>query len=177
MHYLPTPAGEELRPIVEALGAWGVRWIGHLGDEDLDPSLLSWDMHRNVDHGAVPDGRTVVHFRFPDLPGRSQHWWLVITVDDVDVCDTDPGYQLDLSVTADLRYMTQVWRETSAGQTPYGPSRSRCRAPAPCGGTCPTGSHLRDPPPYRAPQFLPSPPAEDPRLRSPRRADTGSSHR
>jgi len=33
-----------------------VRWIGELGDADLDPQLLLWDMHRNVDHTAVPKG-------------------------------------------------------------------------------------------------------------------------
>jgi DNA-binding HxlR family transcriptional regulator len=35
--YVLTAAGEELRPVVEALGGWGVRWIGELGDADLDP--------------------------------------------------------------------------------------------------------------------------------------------
>ena len=110
VHYLLTPAGRELRPIIEALGAWGVRWIGHLGEEDLDPSLLLWDMHRNVDHAAVPGARTVVHFSFPDVPARSRRWWLVITGDDVDVCDTDPGFDVDLAVTVDLRSMTRIWR-------------------------------------------------------------------
>ena len=47
--YELTLAGEELRPVVEALGAWGMRWTGELGDVDLDPKLLLWDLHRNVD--------------------------------------------------------------------------------------------------------------------------------
>jgi DNA-binding HxlR family transcriptional regulator len=64
--YVLTAAGEELRPVVEALGGWGVRWIGELGDADLDPQLLLWDMHRNVDHAAVPPTQTVVRFHFPD---------------------------------------------------------------------------------------------------------------
>jgi hypothetical protein len=41
------------------------RWIGQLGEMDLDPKLLLWDMHRNIDHTAVPGPRTVVQFRFP----------------------------------------------------------------------------------------------------------------
>jgi DNA-binding HxlR family transcriptional regulator len=110
VQYLLTPAGEELRPVVEALGAWGVRWIGHLGEEDLDPSLLLWDMRRNVDHAALPSGRTVAHFQFPDVSARSRRWWLVITVDDADVCDTDPGYDVNLTVTVDLQCMTRIWR-------------------------------------------------------------------
>ncbi len=67
VRYVLTPAGHELRPVVEALGVWGTRWVGELGDEDLDPKLLLWDMHRNVDHAAIPDGRTVVQFIFPDV--------------------------------------------------------------------------------------------------------------
>ena len=54
--YVLTAAGEELRPVVETLGAWGARWIGRLGDEDLDPKLLLWDLRRNVDTGVVPQG-------------------------------------------------------------------------------------------------------------------------
>ena len=110
VRYLPTAAGRELRPIIEALGAWGTRWIGELGDEDLDPQLLMWDVHRNINHGATPGGRTVIQFRFPDLPARVRDWWLVITPGEADVCDSDPGYPVAVTVIATLRHMTQVWR-------------------------------------------------------------------
>jgi DNA-binding HxlR family transcriptional regulator len=68
--YELTEAGLELKPIVEALGRWGVRWIPELGDEDLDPHLLLWDMHRSVDLPAVPEGRTVLRFSSPTCPPR-----------------------------------------------------------------------------------------------------------
>ena len=110
VRYSLTAAGWELRPIIEALGAWGIRWIGELGDEDLDPQLLLWDMHRNIDHAATPGGRTVVQFRFPDLPAKARDWWLVITPGAADVCDADPGYPVAVTLTATLRQMTQVWR-------------------------------------------------------------------
>jgi DNA-binding HxlR family transcriptional regulator len=108
--YLLTPAGQELRPVVEALGVWGTRWIGELGDEDLDPKLLLWDMHRNINHAAVPAPRAVVHFRFRDVPAPLRHWWLVITPEEADVCDVDPGHQVAVTVTASLRGLTRVWR-------------------------------------------------------------------
>ncbi|MGB6454935.1 MAG: helix-turn-helix domain-containing protein [Streptosporangiaceae bacterium] len=110
VRYVLTPAGRELRPVVEALGTWGIRWIGEIGDEDLDPKLLLWDMHRNIDHDAVPAGRTVAQFTFPDAPASSRHWWLVITKSDADVCDTDPGFPVAVTVSASLRSMTKVWR-------------------------------------------------------------------
>ncbi|MGI5490242.1 winged helix-turn-helix transcriptional regulator [Microtetraspora malaysiensis] len=110
VRYVLTPAGEELRPVIEALGVWGTRWIGDLGDMDLDPKLLLWDMHRRVDHAVVPVGRTVVLFSFPDVHPRARDWWLVITSGEVDVCDVDPGYTVAVAVTAGLRHMVAVWR-------------------------------------------------------------------
>jgi DNA-binding HxlR family transcriptional regulator len=108
--YVLTPAGQELRPVVDAVGTWGARWIGQLGDADLDPKLLLWDMHRNVDHAVVPPRRTVVQFRFPELRGAAGRWWLVISPSEVDVCDTDPGHEVDVVVTSSLRDLTDVWR-------------------------------------------------------------------
>jgi DNA-binding HxlR family transcriptional regulator len=110
VRYVMTQAGQELRPAVEALGAWGMRWIGELGDEDLDPKLLLWDMHRHVDHAVIPAGRTVVQFRFADVPPSIRNWWLVITAEDADVCDIDPGYPIAVTVAGSLRRMIQIWR-------------------------------------------------------------------
>jgi DNA-binding HxlR family transcriptional regulator len=110
VEYALTPAGKELEPIVIALGVWGTRWIPALGDRDLDPKLLLWDMHRMVDHSAVPPRRTVLWFRFPSAPRPVRDWWLVITPDEADLCDIDPGHDIDVTVTADLRCLTDVWR-------------------------------------------------------------------
>lgn len=110
VRYLLTDAGQELGPIVRALGTWGTRWVGQIGDEDLDPKLLLWDMHRNIDHEAVPDGRTVVRFSFPDVPASMRHWWLVIESGDADVCDFDPGHDVAVTVTGSLRGLVGIWR-------------------------------------------------------------------
>lgn len=108
--YTLTEAGEELRPIVVALGEWGIRWVPDLGDTDLDPHLLMWDVHRNLDLDAVPAGRTVLCFTFTDVPGRGRDWWLVIDADGVDLCDADPGHAVAATVQTDLRTMTEIWR-------------------------------------------------------------------
>jgi hypothetical protein len=110
VRYTLSPAGMELRPIVEALASWGVRWIGELGDQDLDPKLLLWDMHRHVDHDAVPGVRTVLAFDFDDVPPKIRHWWLVITPTAADVCDRDPGYDVAVRIRSTLRTMTRIWR-------------------------------------------------------------------
>src|SRR6185437_11450725 len=47
--YVLTAAGEELRPVVEQLGVWGRRWLPtEYGEQDLDPRLLVWDIHRHL---------------------------------------------------------------------------------------------------------------------------------
>ncbi|HTJ38183.1 MAG TPA: helix-turn-helix domain-containing protein [Dactylosporangium sp.] len=108
--YTLTDAGRELGPILEAIGVWGARWIGELGDPDLDPKLLLWDMHRRVDHDAVPDGRSVVHFEFTDVAGPTRYWWLVIAARAADVCDDDPGFPVTVTVHGTLRRMVEIWR-------------------------------------------------------------------
>lgn len=110
VHYLLTPAGQELQPIVEALGVWGTRWIAELGDIDLDPRLLMWDIHRNVDLDAVPPGRTVIQFEFVEPGARKHCRWLVIADDGVGVCDTDPGHPVTVTITTTLRQMVEIWR-------------------------------------------------------------------
>ncbi|MEX0971017.1 MAG: helix-turn-helix domain-containing protein, partial [Paracoccaceae bacterium] len=45
--YCLTKAGEELRPLIMAIGAWGQRWVeSEVSLNNLDPELLIWDMHR-----------------------------------------------------------------------------------------------------------------------------------
>jgi DNA-binding HxlR family transcriptional regulator len=108
--YLVTPAGEELRLVVESIGAWGMRWIPELGDEDLDPHLVMWDMHRKVVRAALPPGRTTIQFRFTDVARATQQWWFVMTPEEVDVCGFDPGFPVAATVEASLRGLVEVWR-------------------------------------------------------------------
>lgn len=110
VHYELTRAGKELEPIVEALGSWGIRWVPEIGDEDLDPHLLMWDIHRNIATSALPAGRTVLRFNFTDVPRESSEWWIVATAEGADVCDADPGFEVGVAVETGLRTLTLVWR-------------------------------------------------------------------
>ena len=109
--YHLTDAGRDLRPVVEAIGIWGQKWVeSSLSLKNLDPSLLMWDMRRNLDPSPLPSIRTVVQFLYSDLPATKSHWWLVIEPGgDVDLCWSDPGFEIDLYVTTDLRTMTAIW--------------------------------------------------------------------
>lgn len=108
--YHLTPAGRELSGIVDALGAWGLRWIGDLGEADLDPHLLMWDIRRTVPVERWPRNRTVVAFELRDVTRSGSRWWLVVSGADVDLCDYDPGYEVDAVVSGSLRALTRLWR-------------------------------------------------------------------
>lgn len=109
--YHLTDAGKDLRPVVEAIGMWGQKWVeSSLSLKNLDPSLLMWDMRRNLNPAPLPPMRTVVQFMYSDLPATKSDWWLVIEPGgEVDLCWSDPGFEINLFVTTDLRTMTAIW--------------------------------------------------------------------
>ncbi|MGH6644624.1 MAG: winged helix-turn-helix transcriptional regulator [Bradyrhizobium sp.] len=109
--YQLTPAGRELGPIVEAFGIWGQRRIeADLSLQHLDAQLLMWDMRRNLNTTPMPPRRSVVQFTYPELPATQRHWWLIVDPHDgVDLCSIDPGFDVDLYVSVDLRTMTAIW--------------------------------------------------------------------
>jgi DNA-binding HxlR family transcriptional regulator len=113
--YRLTPAGQDLKPIVMALGFWGQRWVdSKLSLQNLDPSLLMWDMRRHIDPTPLPKRRCTIHFQFQDVDRGKQKYWLVVDVDGtVDLCSADPGFDVDLFVTGSLRSMTAVWMGVS----------------------------------------------------------------
>jgi DNA-binding HxlR family transcriptional regulator len=110
VEYKLTKAGEDLRGVVMSLGVWGQRWVeSSLTLKNLDPSLLMWDMRRNLMPEPLPPRRCTVKFTYPELSANQRAWWLVIDGGEVDLCGVDPGYEVDLYVNSTLRTMTAVW--------------------------------------------------------------------
>lgn len=110
VEYHLTQAGQELRSLVMSLGIWGQRWVEtQLSLKNLDPSLLMWDMRRSLDLKPMPARRSTVQFHYPELPAARQRYWLVIENRLVDLCQVDPGYEVDLFVECSLRTMTGIW--------------------------------------------------------------------
>lgn len=108
--YTLTECGRELNDVVQALGAWGLRWLPEVGDEDLDPHLLMWDIHRKLPLDDWPRQRTALAFRFRDVAPKASAWWLTVADGRADVCDVDPGCEVAATITCGLRSLTEVWR-------------------------------------------------------------------
>jgi len=109
--YHLTESGRDLRQVVEAMGLWGQRWVeARQSLKNLDPSLLMWDMRRNLNPLPLPARRTVIQFLYPELPLSKRFWWLVVEPQgEVDLCWSDPGFEVDLYVSTDLCTMTSIW--------------------------------------------------------------------
>ena len=108
--YELTKAGRELTPIVQLLGAWGHRWVPtSLVVEDLDASLLMWDMRRSINRDVFPEHRIVVQFEYPDASKGAKDWWLVSEHGEIELCLNDPGIEVDIVIKSPLRTMTAVW--------------------------------------------------------------------
>ncbi|KRH99909.1 helix-turn-helix domain-containing protein [Curvibacter sp. PAE-UM] len=121
--YSLTAAGEDLRPIVMALGHWGAQWIGsRLRDDELDAGLLMWDIRRFARVQEFPEKPVVINFQFRDARIREDAWWLVVESRVADLCRDDPGRELTLVVDASVRALTEVW---AGDLTPQQALRSR----------------------------------------------------
>jgi hypothetical protein len=111
--YVLTAAGEALRPIIEAMGVWAQQWGSEqIAPEDLDDALLMWGMRRRINLEAAPTQKIVLQFDFYGLTkGRrtQRSWWLVIEDGEVDVCQKNPGFEVDVLITADLSVFTHIW--------------------------------------------------------------------
>jgi DNA-binding HxlR family transcriptional regulator len=109
--YRLTPAGEDFRPLIERMSAWGQRWNQSVAQEELDPTLLMFGARRQIDVASLPQGRTVIRFEFRGVPkgkAKQRYWWLVIHRPEAEVCLRNPGFEVDAVVNADLAAFTKL---------------------------------------------------------------------
>lgn len=112
--YHLTQAGEELMEVVSSLVVWGAKWaFGDPTPDDLDPVLLMWWMRNRVNLDQMPEQRITIQYDFRGA--ATDTFWLVINGDDVTICLTDPGYEINVLVTADLATYFKLW----AGRISY----------------------------------------------------------
>lgn len=110
--YRLTGAGMELKPLIDALGAWGQRWTARFGGDNLDSDLLMWNVRRRLALDRWPAARSVARFDFAPLPPRqrkARSYWLVVEPPDVELCLKDPGHELDLLVASRIDAFARVW--------------------------------------------------------------------
>ncbi|GJL71433.1 MAG: HxlR family transcriptional regulator [Nitrosomonas sp.] len=108
--YRLTPAGKELEPLMENIAVWGMRWArGRMSDDELDVELLMREVQRRIQTKNLPDGETVICFGFTDLK-KHRSWWVWVDGNEVDLCTEDPGKNVDLYISSNVRTMVEAWQ-------------------------------------------------------------------
>lgn len=97
--YVLTPAGEALTPVVRALGRWAAQWQFDDPTGDGDGRAVLWRLAQLASAPDLPLERTVVRLRVTGP--RGAEGWLVADRRGITACTSDPGYDVDLLVSAD----------------------------------------------------------------------------
>jgi DNA-binding HxlR family transcriptional regulator len=106
--YQLTPAGQQLFPVISSIRAWGEVWaFGDPTPEELNPVLLMWWLRSRAERDLLPAKRVVAQFDFHGAAEVS--FWLILRREDVTLCLTDPGFEVNLLATADLATLYGVW--------------------------------------------------------------------
>jgi DNA-binding HxlR family transcriptional regulator len=108
--YMRTPRALELHPILVALGHWAQRNVDtEAALCDRDAPTLMWLLRRKVNVDELPATRTVMRFHFTDAPKKKGNYWLVAKPGlAVDLCLSDPGFEVDLYVDTEIPILTGI---------------------------------------------------------------------
>lgn len=109
--YLTTPLADELAPLIRGLGEWAHRNIDcEVSLQDLDARLLMWKIRSKIDLLQLPKRKSVIQFVLDEPEAETANYWLVAKPgEETDLCFTDPKFDVDLFVVAELRALTSAW--------------------------------------------------------------------
>jgi hypothetical protein len=65
-------------------------------------------LQRSIKTDFLPGDKSIIQFKFNDLD-KLNNWWLIVKGCDVDICLEDPGQEVDVYLTTDLKTMVQCW--------------------------------------------------------------------
>jgi len=110
--YRLTEAGREFRAAIDALGTWGQRWTVRVQPHNLDAGLLMWNVRRRLALERLPERKVVLHFNYAGFPAGyrgPRRFWMILERSGADLCLSDPGFEVDVHVDADIAAMAKVW--------------------------------------------------------------------
>jgi len=105
--YEPSEMGRALRPVLDAMGQWGARWL-EIEPRHLDAAYALWATTKLVDLERVPEGTTVVRI---DLADDAGHYWIVLRQTHAELCTRSAGYVEDIVVHTDTATLVDLHLE------------------------------------------------------------------
>ena len=106
--YCLTPAGKSLAPLMTELGKWGMRWVyDGLTDEELDAAQFAQHFSALLKTEGLPSGDTIIQISLTDV-SHMPKVFVIIRGDKREVCDENPGHEVDIYLRATLRTLTEI---------------------------------------------------------------------
>ena len=107
--YHLTAAGKELKPVLTAMGTWGMAWVfDSLNDTQLSAVELMRHMAEAVDVDKLPDCDTVLQFTLTDVDVPRKNF-ILIHDGQREYCDENPGHEVDVYFRSTLRDLSAVY--------------------------------------------------------------------
>lgn len=126
--YQLTAMGEALRPVCDAMGQWGARWL-EIEPHHLDPAYVLWATTKLVDVDRIPTGTTVVRFALRDE--SHPNYWLILRRPQPELCTKGVGYVEDLLCETDAQTLVQLHLERITYNTARRTRMLKLTGPAP----------------------------------------------
>lgn len=109
--YFPTESCKELRPVINILSDWGMKWTRkNMTDKDYDTQLLMLYISRHILVHNIPGNETTFRFNFWDNQIHSS-WWILIKDQQVELCLKDPGKEVDVYFNTSTKVLTKIWMQ------------------------------------------------------------------
>ncbi len=107
--YFLTPSGKALAPVLTEMGKWGMRYANEgMTDKVNTASGLVRDFAGRLDVDELPSGTTSIRFNFTDIK-ESPTRYIHVRDDEVQVCETDLGFETSVDIRSTLNVMTRIW--------------------------------------------------------------------
>lgn len=107
--YFLTPSGKALAPVLNEMGKWGMCWArdGMTEKQNTAAGLIR-DLAGGVNVDQLPSGNTSIELTLTDVQ-KSPIGYIHVRDGEVQVCDTDLGFEVDVCIASTLAVMTRIW--------------------------------------------------------------------
>ena len=110
--YHLTKSGSALWPVLEQMGNWSQHWLrdSMTALDNINPDLFFWEVRfANMSNETGVEPRRVVEIRLTDTEATKRFYWMVFDGRKIDLCKKDPGFDVDLWVTAAAQAETRLF--------------------------------------------------------------------
>jgi DNA-binding HxlR family transcriptional regulator len=107
--YHLTASGKALAPVLTEIGKWGMRWANEgMTEKQNTAAGLIRDLAGGINLNELPSCDVTIQLNLTDI-GSAPAGYIHVRNGQVQTCDTELGFDIDVCITSTLDVMTRVW--------------------------------------------------------------------